>query len=68
MSPCFVKMQDEEIIFISMQNYHGLKLAQAETLPESTANEVRSHVMISCKKNGVSRRPENIEPAFFIKK
>ena len=67
MSLCFIKMQDEEIIFISMQNYYCLKLAQAKTLAESTVSEVRSHVMTSWKKNGVSRRPENIGPAFSIK-
>jgi len=50
-----------------MQNYYNLKLAQDKILPESTANEVRSHVMTSYKKNGVSRRPENAEPAFSIK-
>jgi len=68
MSLCFIKMQDEEIIFISMPNYYSLKLAQAKTLLESTVKEVRSsHVMISCKKNGVSRRPENVWPACCIK-
>ena len=50
-----------------MSNYYSLKLAPAKTLPESTVNEVRSHVMISCKKNGVSRRPENMWTACCIK-
>ena len=61
------KYKNENIIFISRQILFCLKLAPVKTLHEPIVNEVGSHVMTSCKKNGVSRRPENIWAACCIK-